>query len=301
MDDATKKMMVTIAAPILRKGLITFGSALTTHGILASNQIETFVSLGMAVAGLLWSFWNDYGRAIVLSQLEVLKAKSLAQAAKLQAHDIAPPDAAAVAAASAKSPDMATLSIEEVKKAAATLPAAVAGTTAVIALLFIAMAVTSPALAQARRPVLTGNVPADIANAKAQKQADSDEPFACDVDLFTKLTLKNVVAKIKNCVGNVKADIAKPFADDLRDSVNSAKSTNDNVALGCYTPALALAEAGLGTPAVVGADGVETSPARPAGPILIFQKFREFVNAGGIVNCKTVVQSTVNGTVAGAL
>lgn len=173
MDDATKKMLVTVVGPILRKGLISLGSALATHGILASNQTETFVSVGMALVGIGWSFWNDYGRAIVLSQLEVLKAKSLAQAAKLQAHDIAPPDAQAVAAASAKSPDMATLSVEEVKKASATLPAAVAGTTAVLALLFIALTLANPALAQGRRLPLTGNIPADIANAASKKAVDS--------------------------------------------------------------------------------------------------------------------------------
>lgn len=179
MDDATKKMLVNIVAPILRKGLLSAGSALTAHGLMSSNYTEAFVALGMALAGGAWSFWNDYGRAIVLAQLEVLKAKSLAQAAKLQAHDIAPPDAQAVAAASAKSPDMATLSVEDVKKACATLPAAVAGTTALLALFFVAL-LAAPAFAQAKRPALTGNIINDIrqrtdSSTQVQPGASSDD------------------------------------------------------------------------------------------------------------------------------
>ncbi len=51
MDDATKKMLVSIAAPIIRKGLISAGSALTAHGLMSSNYTEAFVSLGLALAG----------------------------------------------------------------------------------------------------------------------------------------------------------------------------------------------------------------------------------------------------------
>lgn len=207
MDDATKKMLVTIVAPIVRKGLITAGSALATHGILASNQTETFVSVGMAVAGLGWSFWNDYGRAIVLSQLEVLKAKSLAQAAKLQAHDIAPPDAAAVAAASAKSPDMATLTVEEVRKAAATLPPAVAGAVAMLALFFLTMALATPAVAQTKRFVPTGNLKADIAAGIANKATDDGSTALSGA--FTALAKPFI-------------DIAKFIGDDADGAVSLA-------------------------------------------------------------------------------
>ncbi len=193
MDDATKKMLVSIAAPIIRKGLISAGSALTAHGLMSSNYTEAFVSLGLALAGAAWSFWNDYGRAIVLSQLEVLKAKSLAQATKLQQHNIAGPDAQAVAAASAKSPDMATLSIEEVKKTAATLPAAVAGATALLALFFVALTVAGPALAQGRPDDLPrapaarpGFKPIGPIGRTVEKATESDDDPSAE-DLLTKL------------------------------------------------------------------------------------------------------------------
>jgi len=84
MDDSTKTMMLTIGAGIAKKLLLGAGMAAASHGIIAGNQVETFVAVGMALIGAGWSFWNDYGKAIVLSKLEVLKAQSLAQAAKLR-------------------------------------------------------------------------------------------------------------------------------------------------------------------------------------------------------------------------
>lgn len=91
MDDSTQKVMLGITVSILRKVLTVGGASLATHGLINSNQTEMFVSGGLAVAGLAWSFWKDYGQAIVLSHLDVLKAKSLAQAAALQVHNIPPP------------------------------------------------------------------------------------------------------------------------------------------------------------------------------------------------------------------
>lgn len=124
MDDKTKTMMLTLASGVIKKGLLVAGSSLAGHGIINSNQTETFVSIGMVLVGLGWSFWNDYGRAIVMSQLEVLKAKSLAQAAKLTQAGIAPVTASQIAE---QSP---TLTPSEVTKTVATLPPAVQATVA---------------------------------------------------------------------------------------------------------------------------------------------------------------------------
>ena len=102
MDDTTKTMMLTLASGIIKKGLITLGTAAATHGIISSNQTETFVAVGLALAGAGWSFWNDYGKAIVLSQLEVLKARSLASAKKIQEAGL---KSVTVAEIAAQSPD----------------------------------------------------------------------------------------------------------------------------------------------------------------------------------------------------
>lgn len=98
MDDSTKTMMLTLASGVIKKGLITLGATAATHGIIASNQTETFVAAGMFLVGAGWSFWNDYGKAIVLSKLEVLRAQSLAQAAKLRSAGIAAPTVTEIAA-----------------------------------------------------------------------------------------------------------------------------------------------------------------------------------------------------------
>jgi hypothetical protein len=71
----------------------------------------------MFLVGAGWSFWNDYGRAIVLSQLEVLKARSLAAADKIQKAGLKPVTTEEVAA---QSP---TLTAAQVTSIAATMPA----------------------------------------------------------------------------------------------------------------------------------------------------------------------------------
>lgn len=119
MDDKTKTMVLTLATGVIKKGLLVVGTSLAGHGIINSSQTETVVSVGMVLVGLAWSFWNDYGKAIVLSQLEVLKAKSLAQAAKLSQAGIAPVTTSQIADQSK------TLTPDEVAKTVATLPPAI--------------------------------------------------------------------------------------------------------------------------------------------------------------------------------
>lgn len=116
MDDTTKTMLLTIANGAIKKGLISLSSAAVAHGIITGSQTEYFVAGGLFLVSAGWSFWNDYGKAIVLSQLEVLKAKSLASAAKIK--DAGLP-AVTVAEVAAQSP---TLTSAVVTKIVATLP-----------------------------------------------------------------------------------------------------------------------------------------------------------------------------------
>jgi len=119
MDANTKTMMLTMAAGVIKKGLLTLGATAATHGVISSNQVEMFVAGGMFLAGAGWSFWNDYGKAIVLSQLEVMKAKSLAQAAKMRDAGVAPVTATQIADQSPK------LTTADVVKTVAAMPPAV--------------------------------------------------------------------------------------------------------------------------------------------------------------------------------
>jgi hypothetical protein len=138
----------------------------------------------------------------------------------------------------------------------------------------------------------------DIKSATAQATSSaSSKPGACDITLFTNLNVTNVVADIQNCIGSVVAGGAAPFVTDIKAALQSATDAKDGTAIACLGPALAIATAAMGTPA--SSDG--STPAVYPGPILIFQKYREFVTAGGPSNCKTAVQSTINGTVASAL
>lgn len=117
MDDMTKKMLLTIGAGLLKKGGLALGMAAATHGWIAGNQVELFGAGAVALGSAAYSFWNDYGRAIVMSQLEVLKAKSLAQAASMRAAGLKPVTVDQIAASSP------TMSPADVAKAITKLPA----------------------------------------------------------------------------------------------------------------------------------------------------------------------------------
>jgi hypothetical protein len=119
MDDATKNMLLTVGAGILKKAGIAFGTTLATHGFIAGNYVEAFGALAVAGGSAGYSLWQDYGKAILLSQLEVLKARSLAAADKIQKAGLKPVTTEEIAA---QSP---TLTSTQVTNIAATLPAEV--------------------------------------------------------------------------------------------------------------------------------------------------------------------------------
>ncbi len=109
--------LMSIAMTLATKGLTLLSGVMVTHGIMTASQTETFVSAGLLVVSLLAMGWREYGSAIFFSQMEVLKAKSLAQAAALKKANLPPVTATQIAA---QSP---TLTPADVVKAVATLPA----------------------------------------------------------------------------------------------------------------------------------------------------------------------------------
>jgi len=117
MDDATKNMLQTIGLGLLKKAGVSLGAALTTHGIIAGNETEAVAAFVVFAGSAGYSFWNDYGKAILISQLEVLKARSLAAAAKIQQAGLKPVTVQEIAAQSQ------TMTADQVTKVAATLPA----------------------------------------------------------------------------------------------------------------------------------------------------------------------------------
>jgi len=123
MDDSTKTWMTTLAIGAVQKGLMIGGSALAAHGFTSmGTNTELYAGAATAIVAAGISFWRDYGRAIITSQLEVLKARSIAAAKKLQDNGVAAVTTTEIAA---QSP---TLTPAQVSKVAATLPPSVAST-----------------------------------------------------------------------------------------------------------------------------------------------------------------------------
>lgn len=117
MDDTTQKIVTNLAIGAVQKVLIGAAAAATAHGFISGAPTETYLALATIIVTYGVSFWKDYGRAIVESQLELLKARSLAAAAKIQAAGLKPVTVAEIAAQSDK------LTEASVTKVAATLPA----------------------------------------------------------------------------------------------------------------------------------------------------------------------------------
>lgn len=138
----------------------------------------------------------------------------------------------------------------------------------------------------------------------------------CDFGTFQVITPQNLVGILQAC--------GQKLVNDSQAALDSATAAKDTTAISCLTPGTALFKAGIGTPATPGTPEVPANPGNPSatppipatpeipavaavpaqlgGPILLFQKYREFVNAGGISACESWVNTVVAaqvGTAAG--
>ena len=249
MDDATKTMALTLAAGVVKKGLVVLGTSFATHGIINSNQIETFVSIGVAAVPLIWSFWNDYGKAILISQLEVLKAKSLAQAAKIQNAGLRPVSVNEIAA---QSP---TLTAASVAKTVATLPPAIQATVSKVAMIVLALSslfllsVPGDAMAQAIKKQSNG-LPCDPANL-----LPGCKPVTTAVGEVAGLDPQALIKKIMTLAG---PDLI--YAAALAKNANTSSSL---VRLQCLTAIQTLNSQVQGTGLKDAQGNVLTQPAEP--------------------------------------
>jgi hypothetical protein len=183
-------MLITVGAGIIKKGLITLGSIAATHGVINSNQTETFVAGGMFLVGVLWSLWQDYGKAIILSQLEVLKAKSLAQAEKMRNSNVPPVTVQQIANQSNK------MNPTDVASAIETLPANVKASISpatIAKVLMVAFVVSAflagnPAAAQTKL-----RLPIDPLGLNAKTAPTSSDPLANIVGALDAKLLPDLV------------------------------------------------------------------------------------------------------------
>jgi hypothetical protein len=181
----------------------------------------------------------------------------------------------------------------------------------------------SPAFAQ---PKLTGNIVKDIQGLNAGVKAtvtgkpDSTTALPCmDISVLTKLTPQNLVPTLKACeiagVNQLVTDTSRALdsAKAFTGSATGTTASGDNDAINCLTPGLALFKAAAiipaipDTPAVLNADGTVKTPAVAGtpeidpGPILLFQKYREFTIVGGLTSCQTWLNGPVNATAAAGI
>lgn len=183
-----------------------------------------------------------------------------------------------------------------------------------IAFLPVAVLAGAPAMAQTpKRPALTGNIVRDIENANRQTRAavtgqpapDSSAPLACTFQMLTKLTPENLLPTINQCIANkLVADTQRALASA---QAYGTSGKGDVDAVNCLTPALAIFQAGVETPAqdaVLNPDGSVKTPAVPAqepGPILLYQKYREFTLSGALTSCQAWFNGPINATAAAGL
>lgn len=270
----------TALQPLLAQGardvLRTLGTILLTHGVITNGSVgvEAFIGAGMTLFGILWGWWTTTGYLQAAALLKKLTAQ----------HSVTE------AVTTAKAMPPATTQ---------TVNSAIIGK--VVPTLLIAFALSlllsgGSAFAQTttKRPGLavTGDPVADIKTdfASAGIKAPNIKPGdACSYNLFAALDPKTFVTQIQNCI-SADNSILLP---DVQKALDSATDAKDGTATQCLTPALAIVKAAIITPG----DPTATPPvpAQTAGIITLFQKFREFVNAGGPAACKIWVNTTITG------
>lgn len=182
-----------------------------------------------------------------------------------------------------------------------------------IRVVFLALVLGFPMAAQAqvKRPPLTGNIVNDIEAAKQQAKAavtpapPPAAPLPCTFQMLIKLTPANLLPTINQCIaGKLVSDTQRALASA---QAYGGSTKGDADAVNCLTPALAIFQAGVETPAVpavVAADGTVTTPAVPAqepGPILLYQKYREFTLSGALTSCQSWFNGPINATAAAGL
>jgi hypothetical protein len=88
MDDTTK----TIVAGMIRHGLTMLGGALVAKGYMDSGSTAAFVGGGMALVGVIWSWWQKDGQAktvAILAKMHPVAPEAASQADAVKAANIA--------------------------------------------------------------------------------------------------------------------------------------------------------------------------------------------------------------------
>lgn len=169
-----------------------------------------------------------------------------------------------------------------------------------------------PAMAQVKLKS-PGQIVRDIEGVGQQAKAavtgqpapTSTAALPCTFQMLTKLTPGNLLPTINSCIAGKLVSDAQRALTSATTYGTSGKGDVD--AINCLTPALAIFQAGVeipAVPAVVAADGTVTTQAVPAqdpGPILLYQKYREFTLSGALTSCQSWFNGPINATAAAGL
>lgn len=316
--DAVKPLAVLIFTSLLK----IVGGALMTHGVLTAGlSYETFIGVATTAGGAFWSWWVQSGHQQAADYLKKL-TDTATQAAAIEVAKRMSPAAVTGAAVPAKA------------EAKAIEPAVMAKDAAKAALILLAIVLGSlafPHRASAQVKFKSpGQIQTDIDNALKntnQKVVAAVTPaptstaaLPCmDISVLTKLTPQNLVPTLKGCeqdgINQLVTDTSRALdsAKAFTGSATGTTAAGDNDAINCLAPGLALFKAATivsavpDTPAVLNADGTVKTPAVAGtpeidpGPILLFQKYREFTIVGGLTSCQTWINGPINATAAAGI
>lgn len=288
MDDMTKQILTTAAGSVVRHAMTTAAGALVTDGLVQAGDSDSFVKIGsgivMGLGALGLSWWQKSGQAQVTAMLKKMTDKKTTTAAVATAQAL--PTGAAVTAALALFAVLLTslgfAQTAHAQTATKRLPA-------------IELGGPCNPLGDTRASCQAQGIPAP-----AGQQPSAAAVPTCNFGTFTLITPQNIVATIQAC--------GEKLLTDSQAALDSATAAKDNTAISCLTPGTALFKAGVGIPGTPG-DPTATPPvpavaAQLGGPILLFQKYREFIMAGGLNACESWVNTVVAaqvGSAAGAV
>lgn len=253
---STPTSILTTAATL---GLTGLGTFLATHGLMSSSGTEALISLAPFAAAAAVAGWREYVRPILTAQLEVLKAKSLAQAAALKTANLPKVTVSQIAAQSTMGP-------AEVVKAIATLPPEIKENVRPVAVMALAIGLAAlglgwPGVAHAQPATAPAKaVHHKVAHVPTPPIRPSQEALSAYAATPSKLTQAAVEQ-------NPLTLLQKFSVDDLNAALADAKSQTppDDTAIQCYTALIPIVQSNIANPL-------------PAGPGMfqLAQKVRDF-------------------------
>lgn len=74
-QDKSPDLVSMILGPVVRHGLTTAAGALVADGVIKDSDTQMYVGAGMAIAGLVWSWWQKRGQKLAVDELQTTVKK----------------------------------------------------------------------------------------------------------------------------------------------------------------------------------------------------------------------------------